>query len=187
MRTIIAIAGSLRTRSYNTMLLNAAIELAPSGLTVEVGSIRGIPLYDGDAEAAAGIPAPVQALKDRIVAADGLLLVSPEYNNGIPGVFKNAIDWLSRPASDIARVFGERPVGVIGATPGRGGTALAQAAWLPVLRTLGALSYTGRLGVASAGSAFDEHGALTDATVRGLLEKYLAGFAAFVERHARRA
>ena len=72
-----------------------------------------------------GIPAVVSDLKDRIAVCDGLLLVTPEYNNSIPGVFKNAIDWLTRPASDIARVFNNRPVGLIGATPGRGGTILA--------------------------------------------------------------
>ena len=87
-------------------------------------TLHGIPLYDGDVEAAEGIPAAVAALKEEIVAADGLLLVTPEYNNGIPGVFKNAIDWLSRPAADIGRVFGGRPVAVIGASPGQFGTML---------------------------------------------------------------
>lgn len=187
MPTILAISGSLRAKSYNTMLLHAAVAAAPPGTTIEVGSIKDIPLYDGDVEAASGLPPAVLALKERIVAADGLLLVSPEYNNGIPGVFKNAIDWLSRPSNDIARVFGERPVGVFGATPGRGGTALAQAAWLPVLRTLGAQLFTGgRLQVAGAGKAFDSEGALVDDTVRGLLEKYMAGFAQFVAKHGSR-
>ena len=128
----------------------------------------------------------MSALKERVVAADGLLLVSPEYNNGIPGVFKNAIDWLSRPSSDIERVFGDRPVGVIGATPGRGGTAMAQAGWLPVLRTLGTQLYTGgRLQVAGAGKVFDDHGAIVDDTVRKLLEAYMQGFATFVAKHRR--
>src|SRR5262245_31368665 len=141
---IIGIAGSLHSGSFNAALLRAAAELAPAaGITIEIASIRGIPLYDGDIETASGIPADVAALKDRIAAAAGLLLVSPEYNNSIPGVMKNAIDWLSRPAKDVARVFGERPTGLIGATPGQGGTTLAQAAWLPVLRTLGTLPYFG--------------------------------------------
>jgi chromate reductase len=182
MPTIIAISGSLRAKSWNTMLLHAAVAAAPAGTTTEVGSIKEIPLYDGDVEAT-GLPAAVTALKERVVAADGLLLVSPEYNNGIPGVFKNAIDWMSRPSKDIARVFGERPVGVIGATPGRGGTAMAQAGWLPVLRTLGAQLYTGgRLQVAGAGKVFDESGAIVDETVRKLLVEYMTGFAAFVAR-----
>ncbi len=184
MPTILAVSGSLRAKSYNTMLLHAAIAAAPEGTTVEIGSIRDIPLYDGDLEAASGLPPAVTALKERVVAADGLLLVSPEYNNGIPGVFKNAIDWLSRPAADIARVFGERPVGVIGATPGRGGTTMAQAAWLPVLRTLGANLFTGRVGVANAGKVFDAEGAVVDDAIRGQVEKYMAGFARFVAKHA---
>lgn len=85
------------------------------------------------------------ALKDRIAAADGLLLVTPEYNNSIPGVFKNAIDWLSRPASDIGRVFDGKPVGLIGATPGGMGTPFSQTAWLPVLRTLGTRPFFGKI------------------------------------------
>ncbi len=184
MSTIVAISGSLRAKSFNTMLLHAAVKATPAAAaTVEIASIKDIPLYDGDVEANSGLPAAVLALKERIVAADGLLLVSPEYNHGIPGVFKNAIDWLSRPSSDIGRVFGGRPVGVIGTTPGRGGTAMAQASWLPVLRTLGAQLYTGiRLEVGGAGKVFDASGSLVDETVRGLLEKYMAGFAQFVTK-----
>jgi len=185
MTTILAIAGSLREKSFNAMLLRAAAELAPAGTSVEAASIKDIPLYDGDVEAA-GIPPAVQALKDRIAAASGVLLVTPEYNNSLPGVFKNAIDWTSRPPADLGRVYGGRPIGVIGATPGPGGTGLAQAAWLPVLRTLGTLPFFGaRLQVSSAGKVFDDHGRLVDATVRGLIEKYMAGFAAFVARNAR--
>src|ERR1044071_8506198 len=186
MTTILAIAGSLREKSFNAMLLRAAAELAPAGTTVETASIKDIPLYDGDVEAAAGIPPAVQALKDRIAAAPGVLLVTPEYNNSLPGVFKNAIDWTSRPPGDVARVYGGRPIGVIGATPGGGATGLAQAAWLPVLRTLGTLPYFGaRVQVAGAAKVFDETGRLIDPTVRAQVEKYLAGFAEFVTRHAR--
>jgi len=186
MTTILAIAGSVRTRSFNGMLLRAAIELAPAGATIETGSIKDIPLYDGDSEAASGVPAVVQALKDRIVHADGVLLVTPEYNNSIPGVFKNAIDWTSRPPADVARVYGGKPIGVIGATPGPGGTGLAQAAWLPVLRTLGTMPFFGaRVQVPGAAKVFNEHGALIDPTVRGQVEKYMAGFVQFVTRHRR--
>lgn len=94
---LVALSGSLRAASINTMLLHAAVDAAPPGTNVEVASIQGIPLYDGDVEAASGSPPAVQALKDRIARADGLLLATPEYNSSIPGVFKNAIDWLSRP------------------------------------------------------------------------------------------
>lgn len=181
MTNIVGIAGSLRKRSVNAALLRAAAELVPAGTTLEIASIRGIPLYDGDVEAESGIPEAVRALKDRIAASSGLLLVTPEYNNSIPGVFKNAIDWLTRPPNDIARVWGDRPVAVIGATPGRGGTLLSQAAWLPVLRTLGTRPwFGGRLQVASAGSVFDEEGRLVDERVREQLKKFLDGFAAFV-------
>ena len=168
------------------MLLNAALALAPPGTTIETASIAGIPLYDADAEAADGVPAVVAALKDRIAAADGLLIVSPEYNNSIPGVMKNAIDWLSRPATDIGRVFAGRPVAVIGATPGLGGTALGQAAWLPVLRTLRTMPWFGdRLGVPNAGKVFDANGQLIDDAIRARLEAFVKGFAAFAADHRR--
>src|SRR5256885_12920455 len=106
---IIGLSGSLRSASYNSALLRAAAEECPAQATLGIESIRGIPLYDGDVEAAQGIPARAAELKERIAAADALLLVTPEYNNSIPGVFKNAIDWLTRPAADVPRVFKGRP------------------------------------------------------------------------------
>ena len=185
MASVVALSGSLRKDSFNSALLRAAVELAPPALSIDVGTIRGIPLYDGDVEAESGIPTLVAELKDRIAAADGLLLVTPEYNQSIPGVFKNAIDWLSRPGSDIPRVFGNKPVGLIGATPGPAGTRLAQTAWLPVLRGLSAVPWFGKqYYLAGAGQAFDGNGKLVDAKSRQLLEAYLAGFATFVAAHA---
>ncbi len=115
---IIGITGSLRSGSFNTALLRVAAGLMPSGAMLETATLKGIPLYDGDIEANEGIPQAVIALQEQIAAADGLLLATPEYNNSMPGVFKNAIDWLSRPPSDIGRVFGGRPVAVMGASPG---------------------------------------------------------------------
>ena len=108
MTKLLGISGSLRRGSHNSALLRAATRLMPPEATLEVASIRGIPLYDYDVEVQ-GLPAAVTQLKEAIVGADGVLLVTPEYNNGIPGVFKNAIDWLSRPSSDVKRVFGGRP------------------------------------------------------------------------------
>jgi len=178
MKTVIGLSGALRKGSSNASLLRAASELSPAELTIEIATIAGIPLYDGDVERESGVPAIVAALKDRIARADGLLLVTPEYNSGIPGVFKNAIDWLSRPASDIPRVFGGKRVALMGATPGRAGTRLSQNAWLAVLRTLGAQLWTGeQLFVAGAGQVFDEQGVLVDAAVRKLLTRFMAGFA----------
>jgi chromate reductase, NAD(P)H dehydrogenase (quinone) len=182
---ILGISGSLRKGSYNTALLGAAVGLMPEGTRLEIGSIAGIPLYDGDLEAAQGIPSAVQALKKKIEAADGLLLVTPEYNNSIPGVFKNAIDWLSRPPADIARVFGDRPIGVIGASPGGFGTILAQNAWLPVLRTLGTRTwFGGRLQVSRAGNVFNAAGEMIDEAARAQLSQYLRGFVDFIRNPA---
>ena len=153
----------------------------PPGSTLDVRTIHGIPLYNADDEGAQGLPAEVTALKDAIIAADGLILATPEYNNSVPGVFKNAIDWLSRPPADIKRVFGGKPVAIIGASPGGFGTVLSQSAWLPVLRTLGTTIFTGgRVAVSRAGGVFDGHGAMTDDAVRQQLRTFLAGFVASI-------
>jgi chromate reductase, NAD(P)H dehydrogenase (quinone) len=182
MTKVLGISGSLRRGSYNSALLRAAARLMPPESSLEIASIRGIPLFDGDVEAQ-GIPASVAQLKEAIVAADGVLLVTPEYNNSLPGVFKNAIDWLSRPASDVKRVFGGRRFAIIGASPGSFGTTLSQAAWLPVLRTLGTQPwFGGRLAVARAGGVFDEAGNLKDAVIEEQLKQFVAGYVAFLRR-----
>jgi chromate reductase len=188
MAHVVGISGSLRRGSYNAALLRAAATLAPAGHDIDVRTIRGIPLYDGDVEAAEGVPAGVTALKDAIAASDGLLLVTPEYNNSIPGVFKNAIDWLSRPPADIPRVFRGKPVALIGASPGGFGTILSQNGWLPVLRTLGAQLWSeNRLLVSRAQAVFDAQGTLTDPKIVDALRGYLEGFFAFVESSRRGA
>jgi chromate reductase len=185
MTHLLAISGSLRKGSYNTALLTAAQSLGLDGIALSIATLHGIPLYDGDLEQREGVPPVVRELKDRIRASDGLLLATPEYNNGIPGVFKNAIDWLSRPPADIASVFGNRPVAVIGASPGGFGTILAQNAWLPVLRTLGTRHWAGaRLMVSRAQSVFDANGAITDAGVRKQLGDFVRAFAAFAAQNA---
>jgi NAD(P)H-dependent FMN reductase len=186
MAAIVGLCGSLRRGSFNLMLLRAAVDAAPPGTSIETESIREIPLYDGDVEAEQGLPHAVQRLKDRIAASDGLLIVTPEYNNSIPGVLKNAVDWLSRPPADVARVFRGRPVAVMGATPGQGGTALSQAAWLPVLRTLGMRPwFEGRVQIPAAAKAFDSDGRITDPATRDRIRVFIEGFAAFADAERR--
>lgn len=180
MTTIVGFAGSLRAASLNAALLRAAVAAMPPGATLVPGTIRGIPLYDADVEARDGLPPAVLELKERIASSQGLLLVTPEYNNSMPGVLKNAIDWLSRPAADIPRVFGGRPVALIGASPGGFGTILSQSAWLPVLKTLGTDVWSGgRLMVSRADGVFDADGRLTDERVREQLGRFLKGFVEF--------
>ena len=185
MTRILGISGSLRAGSFNTALLRAAQHVAGDGIEFEMATLHGIPLYDGDAEARDGEPDAVATLKRKVMAADGVLLVTPEYNNGIPGVFKNGIDWLSRtsPVGDIPSVFGGRPFALIGASPGGFGTILSQNHWLPVLKTLGVQLWAGnKLMVSRAAGVFDADGALVDAKVRGQLAGFVQGFAAFAAR-----
>ncbi|TXH66417.1 MAG: NAD(P)H-dependent oxidoreductase [Thermomonas sp.] len=183
MTRILGISGSLRAGSFNTALLHAAQEEASgSEIEFDAATLHGIPLYDGDAEARDGEPEAVAALKQRILASDGVLLVTPEYNNGIPGVFKNAIDWLSRGTPDIPAVFGGRPFALIGASPGGFGTVMSQAHWLPVLKTLGVQLWAGnRLMVSRAGQAFNANGELIDQKVREQLAGFVRGFARFTD------
>ena len=125
MLALIGLSGSLRRGSFSSAVLRAAASLMPADSELLIETI-------------AGIPQAVARLKEAIAAADGLLLVTPEYNNSIPGVAKNAIDSLSRPPADSARIFRGKPVALAGASPGNFATVLAQNAWLPVFRTLGA-------------------------------------------------
>jgi chromate reductase, NAD(P)H dehydrogenase (quinone) len=179
---VLGVSGSLRRSSYNSALLRVATRLMPEDSVLETASIRGIPLYDADVEAQ-GIPPTVTALKEAFVRADGVLLVTPEYNNGLPGVFKNAIDWLARPPADVKRVFGGRPFALMGASTGAFGTVLSQAAWLPVLRTLGTEPwFGGRLAIARAASVFDESGNPKDAALEEQVRQFLGGYVQFIRR-----
>jgi chromate reductase len=182
---LLAISGSLRRASFNTALLRALAQLAPDGVRIEIATLDGIPLYDGDVEAASGVPAAAAALREKIAAAPGVIVASPEYNHSIPGVLKNAIDWCSRPTTDIARVFGGRPVGLVGASPGGGGARLAHAACLSIVDTLGMIPWLERsLLLGHARQVFDAAGALTDEKVKAQAAAWVAGFAAFVARIA---
>jgi chromate reductase len=185
MLTLIGLSGSLRRASYNSALLRVAAASVPPDCELRIEPIAGIPLYDGDVEAASGVPEAVSRLKDLIAAADGLVLATPEYNNSVPGVAKNAIDWLTRPPSDIPRVFRGKPVAIMGASPGNFGTILSQNAWLPVFRTLGAALWSGgRLLVPRAGALVDAQGEISDAATRERVRAFVADFVTYIQRRA---
>lgn len=172
---VLGIAGSHRAGSYNAALLRAARELAPIGMEIEEFDIRELPFFDADLEAA-GDPTSVTAFKEAIRDADALLIATPEYNRGVPGVLKNAIDWASRPP--LASPLTNKPVAVIGASTGRGGTARAQ----EQLRS--ALEYSRarvleqpEVLVPEAYMVFDAERRLTDETTRKDLAELLAALA----------
>jgi chromate reductase, NAD(P)H dehydrogenase (quinone) len=178
--TVLGIAGSLRRGSYNRGLIRAAVELAPAGTTVVTHDLGDLPLYNADVEAQ-GDPQPVARLKQAIAAADALLIATPEYNHCVPGVLKNAIDWASRPPRN--SVLTGKPVGVMGASTGGGGTARAQA------HLRDGLAYTNGLVlplpevlVSRAGERFDAESNLTDAETREEVRDLLKALAAWVRR-----
>ena len=157
---ILGIAGSLRRGSYNRRLLEAARELAPPGVEVEIFDLAPVPFYDGDVEAA-GDPPAVRELKARIRAADALLIATPEYNGTVPGVLQNAIDWASRPRG--ASALDGKPVAILGASPGGGGTVRAQRILRQVLTNArAAVLPAPELHVARVGERLGEDGILRD-------------------------
>lgn len=179
MVNIIGISGSLRKASYNTALLKAAAEISKG--EIQIAGIDDIPLYNGDVEAK-GIPQPVIALQEKFQRADGILIVSPEYNHGVPGVLKNTIDWLTRPADKIPQVFGGKPLAMMGATPGGFGTMNAQTGWLSTWRTLHVHLWNDKspFMVSRANTVFDATGRITDAKIQQNLKEYVEGFIVFV-------
>jgi chromate reductase, NAD(P)H dehydrogenase (quinone) len=178
---ILALGGSLRKASFNRALLDEAAALAPAGTELDLGQVAvvgALPLFNQDIVDRDGPPADVGRLKDALRAADGLLVATPEYNWGIPGFLKNAIDWASRPSGDIPQVFGDLPVALIGAGGGAG-TRLAQSAWLPVFRYLKMRPWSGEtLYVDRARERFDAAGRLSDEATREQLRAVVAGLAA---------
>lgn len=177
---ILGIAGSLRAGSLNRALLHAAAELAPEGMTIEVFDLAQVPLYNGDVEAA-GDPPGVTAFKQAIAGADGVLMATPEYNHGVPGVMKNAVDWASRPPREAP--LGGKPVGLIGASPGITGTARGQSQLRQAFEFTNSYCMPQpELLVFKAHEKFDGEGRLTDAATAEYLGKYLAAFAEWVRR-----
>ena len=185
-RRVLALAGSLRRASWNRHLLHAAALQAPAGMQVDVhDELAAVPLFDEDLEALdpAG-PAGVQALRAAVAAADGVVIATPEYNQAIPGVLKNALDWLSR-ESPAGEVLAGKPVAVLGASSGPWGTRLAQASVRQVLHTCGALVMPApSLFVARAAERFDAQGGLTDTATLQSLQSFLLAFEAWIERLA---
>lgn len=175
---LLALSGSLRKDSFNTALINAFKKQAPEGVDIEIADLGVLGLYDQDEEAT--FPAEVVALKEKIRAADGIIISTPEYNRSIPGVLKNAIDWTSRPYGDNA--WAGKPVFVMGASVGPIGTAVAQYEVKKIMLYLDAL-VMGQpeffVGVAQA--KFDE-GNLTDSETIKHVDSGLMAFLAFIER-----
>lgn len=180
---MLAVAGSLRRNSYNRLLVQAAQELAPPRLLVQPYSgLADIPLFDEDLEQATeGGPESVRRFRAAVAAADGLLFSTPEYNWSIPGVLKNAIDWLSRPGP--AEVLIGKPVALMGASAGRWGTRLAQAALRQTLTAAESLVLPSpALFLRDAAAAFDAGGRIVDDDVRRQLGILLAAFAEWIDR-----
>ena len=175
---LLGISGSLRKASFNTALLRAAQELAPADMSIEIADISTLPLYDDDVREK-GYPKTAQLLRDQIRAADAVLIATPEYNYSIPGVLKNAIDWASRPPE---QPFDGKIVGIMGASPGRIGTARAQYHLRQCFVFLNA-SVLNRpeVMVAGAADAF-KYGVLVDAPTRQFVSDLLGALATAVWR-----
>src|SRR5215469_12980358 len=163
---ILGIAGSLRRGSFNAATLRTAHELAPAGMAIDVFDIAPIPLYNEDVRQQ-GFPAPVEDLRTRIKAADGLLIVTPEYNYSIPGVLKNAVDWASRPPE---QPFDGKPIGLMGASAGALGTARAQYHLRQCFVFLnGLVMNRPEVMIPQAHNKFDTTGKLTDQATRDFI------------------
>jgi len=177
--SILGISGSLRKASYNTAALHAAQELAPEGVTIEIADISAIPIYNDDVRAA-GIPVSVLTLGAEIARADAVLIATPEYNFSIPGVLKNAIDWISRLPD---QPFKNKPVAILGASPGPVGTARAQYDLRKVFVFLDAhVLNKPEIMISNAGTRFDAEGKLTDETSRKFLASQIEALRAWAAR-----
>ncbi len=167
---ILSFAGSLRKQSCNRGLLQAALEVAPSNCDLEIFDLEGIPLYNQDEEMK--LPQSVVRLKAKVRAADAILIATPEYNYSIPGVLKNALDWGSRPYGDNA--WDNKPVAIMGASPGIQGTSRAQYHLRQVFVYLNMHPLNQpEVMVGSAHDRFDAKGSLTDPKTRQKIAELL--------------
>jgi chromate reductase len=174
--TFLGISGSLRAKSLNTAALHAAAALLPEGVSLKFADLADIPLYHGDVEAQ-GLPAPVQALRAQIKAADALLICSPEYNYSVPGVLKNAIDWASRPPE---QPFAGKPIAIMGASPGMLGSARAQYHLRQVFIFMdGKVLNKPEVMIPGAMGKFDADGKLTDEPTRQAIAAQLVALKAW--------
>lgn len=167
------ISGSLRKGSYNTSLLHIAKELLPEGVTMDIFPIGDLPLYNADLDipAAKERPSSVQAFRDLLTKSSGLVIASPEYNYGIPGVLKNAIDWASR-GTDSPLL--QKPVAIMGATIGMWGTVRMQLDFLNIFLYLNMKPvYKPEVLIAQAQHKFDEQGNLKDDAAKDLIRQKL--------------
>ncbi len=183
---IVGISGSLREDSFNQMLIQALDHSSENSCLFSHISLRDIPLYNQDDEKEMGVPSLILEIQSQLVECDGLLIASPEYNHSIPGVLKNAFDWLTRPAEKIETVFRDLPVGIVGVTPGKGGTVLAQKAWQPIIQTLGMKPFRlSSLALSDAEQIFSRSGELIDEQVLGDVEHFMKGYTQFIRNNTR--
>jgi chromate reductase len=178
---VLGIAGSLRRDSYNKALLRTAQQLTPARMMIKIyEGLGSIPPYNTDVEVEA-YPEVVNDLKRRIYAADGILIVTPEYNYGLPGVLKNAIDWASRPYGDSA--WEGKPLAIMGASPGQGGTVRAQLQLRQAAIFLNMFPLNRpEVLVGAADTRFDTSLNLTDEVTRKFIGDELEAFAQWIER-----
>jgi chromate reductase len=174
---IVAICGSLRAGSFNRSLMKLAGEMMGEGMKLDVAEIRDVPFFDADV-LAKGFPAPVVALRERIRKADGVLIVTPEYNFSIPGVLKNAIDWVSR-GDD--QPFANKPVAIMSAATGPLGGSRVQYDLRKVMLFMSALTLIKpEVFVGSAASKFAADGSCTDELTRKFASDQMAAFAKWI-------
>jgi chromate reductase len=168
---VLAISGSLRDKSYNTMVLRAAERLLPNDVEFELyDGLKDVPPYDEDDDGA-GAPAGVTRFRAALAGADAVLISTPEYNSSVPGQLKNAIDWASRPIA--TNVLRNKPVAIVGASTGAFGAVWAQAELRKVLAATGARVVDGEVAIGHAHQRFDETGVLTDENLRDQLAEVL--------------